>query len=201
MSIESLSFDQHRILADIVALHATDGFEADMTYGNGQFWNTPLLLRPPLCFDLEPTTTGVIKADCRRLPLQSASIGSAVCDLPFLTYIKAGRSHKDGAVSMSRRFSGYYSYDELSDSYKATLYEAGRVLRKGGVLVFKCQDIVHNHKLHPTHFYSIRWAEQAGFRLLDIFILAAKNRMPSPQKGTQRHARIHHSYFLVFKKV
>jgi len=102
---------------------------------------------------------------------------------------------------MSRRFSGYYSYDELSDSYKATLYEAARVLQRGGVLVFKCQDLIHNHRMHATHVNSIRWAEQAGFRLLDIFVLAAKNRMPSPQKGTQRHARVHHSYFLVLKKV
>jgi hypothetical protein len=30
--------------------------------------------------------------------------------------------------------------------------------------------------------------------------LPAKFRMPGPQKGTQRHARIFHSYFLVFER-
>jgi hypothetical protein len=29
--------------------------------------------------------------------------------------------------------------------------------------------------------------------------LTAKHRMPSPQKGKQRHARIFHSYFLVLE--
>ena len=80
------------------------------------------------------------------------------------------------------------------------LAEAHRVLKPGGVLVFKCQDVIHNHKMHATHVNVCNWAEYEGFRLLDLFVLPAKSRMPGPQKGTQRHARVFHSYFLVFVK-
>jgi hypothetical protein len=35
-----------------------------------------------------------------------------------------------------------------------------------------------------------------------MFILAANHRMPSPNRaGAQKHARIFHSYFLVFKRL
>jgi hypothetical protein len=54
--------------------------------------------------------------------------------------------------------------------------------------------------MHATHVNVCNWAEHEGFRLLDLFILPAKSRMPGPQKGTQRHARVFHSYFLVFVK-
>ena len=101
---------------------------------------------------------------------------------------------------MSARFSGYYRYQDLAASYRAVLLESARVLKEKGVLVFKCQDIVHNHQLHPTHIHAVRWAAEAGLRLLDLIVMPAKHRMPSPQKGTQRHARIYHSYFLVFTK-
>jgi len=78
------------------------------------------------------------------------------------------------------------------------------VNNKKGIFVIKCQDIIHNHRLHPTHVYTIQWAENL-FNLKDLYILAAKSRMPMPQKENearriQRHARIFHSYFLVFQR-
>jgi hypothetical protein len=134
------------------------------------------------------------------LPLGPATIASCVFDPPFLTYVKNGRDHKAGSVAMSARYGGYYTYDELEDHYRGTISEAYRVLKPKGVLVFKCQDIIHNHKIHCTHFRVILMAEIEGFRLKDLFILTAKSRMPGPQKGQQQHARVFHSYFLVFEK-
>ena len=102
---------------------------------------------------------------------------------------------------MARRFAGYWRYDELMDHYRASLEEFSRVLKKRGVVVMKCQDIIHNHKMHPTHINAVSWAAEAGFRLKDLFILAKKHRMPRPnRKGPPKHARVHHSYFLVFEK-
>lgn len=41
-----------------------------------------------------------------------------------------------------------------------------------------------------------------GFRLLDLFVLSAKHRLPSPNRvGIQKHARIFHSYFLVLERI
>jgi len=101
---------------------------------------------------------------------------------------------------MAKRFSGYCDYKELTDHYIATISEVYRILSNKGIFVFKCQDIVHNHKLHCTHINVVKWAESAGFGLVDLFILGAKHRMPVGKMCTQQHARIYHSYFLVFMK-
>jgi hypothetical protein len=196
--IRSVYESQHKILEAISALHCPNWFDADLTYGNGSFWKG--LKRPAQCYDITPLSDGVIQADSRSLPIKDSSLQSAVFDPPFLTYVQKGRAHKSGKVAMTARFGGYYTYGELEDHYKGTLKEARRVLKPLGRLVFKCQDIIHNHRMHCTHANVIQWASAEGFRLMDLFVLPAKFRMPGPQKGTQRHARIFHSYFLVLER-
>jgi hypothetical protein len=196
--LRSVYENQHDILDAIKSLHCPEGFECDMTYGNGQFWKRQP--RPKYCFDIDPQQPEATQADSRALPLPPSSLSNCVFDPPFLTYVKKAREHKGGKVAMTARFGGYWRYDELEDHYRDTISEAYRVLRPKGKMIFKCQDIIHNHKMHCTHYRTIMMAEIEGFRLADLFILPAKHRMPSPQKGTQRHARVFHSYFLVFEK-
>lgn len=192
--IKSVNYDQSEILRDIISLHVPGGFECDLTYGNGSFYKN---VNPPaLCFDKEPLSKHVIAACSTSIPLKDESVSSVVFDPPFLTYIKSGRNHKS---IMGKRFSGYWRYSELEDHYQKTIADACRVLKKKGVLVFKCQDIIHNHKLHSTHINVVNWAKDM-FRLKDMFILAAKNRMPVGVTHKQQHARIYHSYFLVLEK-
>lgn len=198
MMLQSLYHTQDEILHAIRQLHCPGGFECDMTYGNGAFWRR--IARPRLCFDLQRLAPHVVAADSRMLPVEPGSLSNVVFDPPFLTYVKNGRDHAGGKCAMTKRFGGYYTYDELEDHYRDTLSEAYRVLQHRGKMVFKCQDIIHNHRMHCTHVRVIQMAEIEGFRLADLFILCAKSRMPGPQKGTQRHARIWHSYFLVLEK-
>lgn len=195
--VRSFYYSQDVILKSIIKLHCPSGFDADLTYGNGSFWRK--INKPKLCFDATPLQEHVKQADSRSLPVETASLNSVVFDPPFLTYVKNGRAH-NGKVRITSRFGGYYLYDELEQHYRGTLAECYRVLAKGGVMVFKCQDIIHNHRMHCTHANVIEWAKACGFRLLDLFVLPAKHRMPGPQKGTQRHARVFHSYFLVLKR-
>lgn len=196
--VKSIYYDQKEILGAIQSLHCPEGFDVDVTYGNGVFYSEGK--RPSHCFDIQPLHEGVVQACSTRLPLADRSVRSVVFDPPFLTYVRNGRDHKDGAVRMTARFGGYWTYGELTDHYRGTLKEAARILQPGGVMVVKCQDIIHNHKMHCTHANVIAWAQEFGFRLRDLFVLAAKHRMPGPQKGTQRHARIYHSYFLVLER-
>ena len=197
--VRSLEYDQLRIIASIRRLHLGGAmFEVDASFGNGGFWPD---VEPPLCFDVEPLRPHVRQASSTALPLGDATVSSIMFDPPFLTYIRSGRDG-NGGMRLAKRFAGYWTYDELAGHYRGSLHEFGRVLRRGGVLTFKCQDIVHNHKLHATHVNVIAWAEAEGFRLLDLYVLAATHRLPAPnRKGAQKHARIFHSYFLVFEKV
>ena len=146
---------------------------------------------------IDESLKDVTVASSDSIPLDDNSVSSFVFDPPFLTYIRAAREG-NGNMVMSKRFSGYWRYDELENHYKATLDEAARVLKYKGIMVFKCQDIIH--KMHCTHANVINWSSNL-FRLKDLFVLAAKNRMPSPnRKGTQKHSRIFHSYFLVLER-
>ena len=191
---KSVYLDQDDILRAIVALHCPDGFDADISYGNGAFYSA--MRAPALKFDIDPQATGVVQASSDCLPLDDSSINSVVFDPPFLTYVRAGREG-NGKMIMARRFAGYWTYKELEKHYRATLKECARVLKKKGVLVFKCQDIIHNHKMHCTHANVIKWAAEHGLSLLD---LPAARRLPAPnRKGKQKHARIFHSYFLVLQ--
>jgi hypothetical protein len=198
--IQSLSFDQEYIIKSIMELCGIDRFDADVTYANGGFWKN--LPHPNLKFDLDPQTPDTVQANSMFLPLDECSIESMMFDPPFLTYIKQGREHN---TVMSKRFGGYWRYDELEMHYRGTIFEAHRVLKKKGILVVKCQDIIHNHAMHCTHINVVNWAA-GNFRLKDLFVLAAKHRMPMPEsttanKRTQKHARVHHSYFLVLEKI
>ena len=197
--IKSVSYNQDEIIKSITELHVPGGIQCDITYGNGAFYRN--IKRPKLCYDIHPLANFVVKADSRCIPNKKNSISSIMFDPPFLTYINGGRNHNS---IMGKRFSGYWSYDQLKSHYKATLREVSRVLVPRGKLVFKCQDIIHNHRLYCTHHKVIGWAEEYGLELCDLFILCAKNRMPvraaKHGKQRQKHARIYHSYFLVFEK-
>ena len=197
--IRSVYYDQREIIRGIIKLHAPCGIECDVTYGNGNFWRD--ITPPPYKFDIDPQVEGVEQSCSTSLPLADASMGSLMFDPPFLTYVRAAREG-NGSMKMARRFGGYWRYEELVEHYTGTIIEAARVLKKGGVMVVKCQDIIHNHKMHCTHASVIGWAADSGMRLLDLFVLPARHRLPAPNRaGTQKHARSFHSYFLVFKKV
>ena len=199
-TIRSVYDDQHEIIRSIMALNSIDCFDVDLTYGNGKFWVD--IPQPKNCFDIDPLFEYVVKASSVAIPLSDCSVKSIIFDPPFLTYIKQGREHNS---IMGKRFSGYWSYSELQEHYTKTIFDAHRVLAKKGVLVIKCQDIIHNHALHPTHINITEWAKNK-FRLKDLFILTAKHRLPMPQKQNekmrvQKHARVFHSYFMVLEKI
>jgi tRNA G10 N-methylase Trm11 len=198
--IQSVSHDQDYIIKSIMDLCGIRWFDADLTYGNGGFWKN--LPEPIFKFDIDPQNDQTQQASSTNVPIDDDRLSSVIFDPPFLTYIKAGREH--GSV-MGKRFSGYWRYDELEEHYRGTIKEAHRILFKKGIFVIKCQDIIHNHRMHCTHINVVNWA--AGmFRLKDLFVLAAKHRMPMPEKDgekkrKQQHARVHHSYFLVLERL
>ena len=134
--IRSVYYEQDDILKSIMTLCEIEHFDADVTYGNGKFYDS---IQPPLFkFDISPQVEDVTECSSDNLPLLDGQINSLVFDPPFLTYVRAAREG-NGNMIMAKRFGGYWRYDELEDHYKKTLIEANRVLGKRGIMVFKCQ--------------------------------------------------------------
>lgn len=105
--IRSVYSSNQEILAGIKQLYCPEGFECDLTYGNGSFWKN--LEKPKFCFDITPLHDGVIAANSENIPLDNESLNNCVFDPPFLTYVKNRREHND-KVAMTSRFGGYYKY-------------------------------------------------------------------------------------------
>ena len=192
--IKSISYNQDEILQWIIKLYCPDGFEVDPTYSTGNFYkNIP---EPKYKFDIKPQSKYVDKADCRHLPFANEAVASIMFDPPFI----ATTSKKKTGI-IRNRFGGYNNIPKaLWSMYHESLAEFARILRDGGVLVFKCQDAIESRKQYFSHVEIFNKAISVGFYPKDMFVLLAKSRLISPNAHNQQHARKFHSYFLVFLK-
>ena len=82
--------------------------------------------------------------------------------------------------------------------YYNSLKEFYRILRDGGIVIFKCQDQVSSGRQHFVHVWIMNKAMNLGFYPKDLFILLSKNRLTDNRM--QQHARKFHSYYWVFQK-
>lgn len=207
MTILSAGADQQQILCDIAALH-NEGqpFHADIFYGSGSFWTgVAEPLKPALRLDLTPvwkatkgqpdseSTDVNIQADARRLPFATGSVRSIVADPPFI--------HAAGKDSiMGQRFGSYPSQRVLKQMYWGALMEIQRCLVVGGLVVWKCQDIVESGEQCWTHLDIMSNLRTCGIPVVDLFILVKKGQLVGHNHARQAHARRNHSYFIVAKK-
>lgn len=195
--IKTISYDQHDIIADIQALHCPEGFEVDPTYSSGKFYDDPRIIEPKFRSDLIPKYDYVEKHDAKSLPFEDGTVASIMFDPPFL----AGYTKDKPTGVIGERFHGFRYIPDLWDWYVECLMEFHRILKPGGVLVFKCQDTVSSGKQWFSHCEIYNWATAGGgFIPKDLFILLAKNRMIGHNHANQKHARKFHSYFWVFEK-
>lgn len=189
----SLSFDQTKILKDIIRLYlAGQAFDADVTYSKGVFWKR--LPEPKLKFDIAPQAEDVIEASADDLPLDDNSLQSLMFDPPFIP----SKSNVPGKIKA--RFSSFKNQDEMWGFYERALCEFWRVLAPRGILVVKCQDTVSSGKNIMSHYHVERAAYELGFECLDLFILGNRSILMSPNMRNQQHARKSHSFMFVFQK-
>ena len=199
--IKSFSFQEQELIADILHLHCKDkNIELDATYSIGKFYRQKhkdkQLIKPPIYkFDLSPQLEDVKQSCSTNLPLQNDIINVMMFDPPFM-FEKRIRENNN---IQKKRFTMYENgFDELKKHYIGTLKEAYRILKKNGILIFKCQDFTDS-KTTLTHCLVYQWATIIGFYAKDLFILLSKGAIAN-KNLTQRHARKYHSYFFVFVK-
>ncbi len=192
--IQTINFDQHEIIENILELHSPWGIDVDPTYCRGGFYRR--IPRPKYCFDINPAGPEIQKADCRQLPLPRGSIRSIMFDPPFMA-----TTHKNGNMGlMAGRYSYVDTMEDLHSLYLDSLKEFWRILLPAGRLIFKCQDAVNSRINHFTHVWVMNEAEKLGFRAIDLFVKLNKSAPRAWNHNRQFFARKLHSYFWVFKK-
>lgn len=200
--IKSVSYDQSEIISSILSLHVPSGkIDLDPTYSKGLFYKNTGICDPEFRFDINPVVNGCHYGDSRFLPIEDESINCEMFDPPFLATTGASLEKDDSSNRINKRFGVYPSENELKQMYIDSLKEAYRILKPGGIMIFKCQDKVSSGKQYMNHVFVANEAEKIGFYLKDLFILIAKNRLVADwQLKNQKHARKFHSYFWVLKK-
>lgn len=184
------------IIKAIIDLHNNgNNFDLDPTYSKGVFWKG--LIPPAMKSDLFPKTEDTIQASADNLPLESESLSSIMFDPPFV--VRDVSKKHTGIIA--NRFWAFRSVPELWEFYDRSLKEFNRILKKGGIVAFKCQDLVTNGRQWISHFEIMKSAEKYGYHIKDIFILYRGDHVLfSPNMKKQKHARKTHCYYIVLEK-
>jgi len=190
--IKSVIYSDTEFFNAIRDLYKIERIDLDPTYSKGNFYKE--IQKPLYRFDIEPKSKDVQKADCRDLGFNNDELESIVFDPPFLFRNRPSKNNDKNCG----RFAYFKSFQELLWMYKNSLNEFYRILKRGGYLFFKCQDMTDN-RFYYTHCEVKDMAIDVGFKVEDLFILVAKNRIWHSE-NKQRHARKFHSYWWVFKK-
>lgn len=135
--IKSIYESDQEILKNISILYnQSRQFHLDPCYSVGSFYDG--IAKPLLKFDKLPQTTGVVENDILNgLPMPDSSVESIVFDPPFMFETRK----RENLNIMKKRFSMFHGgFKELEEMYKKALLEFNRILIKGGIVAFKCQD-------------------------------------------------------------
>lgn len=178
------------LFPNILRLHVPEGSViADVTFGKGVFWRnvdtSKYVLKPSDLMD------GI---DFRSLPHEDGSIDALVLDPP---YMHDGKTvHKALNKNYRNNHDPTTSHASVIRLYAGGILEAARVLKKGGVIIVKCQDETESGKQRLSHMELIQQLELLGFEIVDLFVLV-QDRDPIMRHDHQNSARKNHSYAIV----
>jgi len=193
--IKSIQNSDRDILLAIKQLYLDgENYDLDPCYSTGKFYED--LERPIIKMDKTPQNIEIVENDILNgIPLKNKYVKSIVFDPPFMF----GTHGQTKNNIMTKRFTMFDNWKQLKDMYKKSLSEFYRILIKGGIVAFKCQDYTDS-KTTLTHCYVHNWAIEQGFKVEDLFIMAFKGGRIWNSNLVQRHARKYHSYWIVLKK-
>ena len=194
---KSVFENEQELLQAIIDIHlGGKDIECDPMYFKGNFYKDGVS-KPKYIFDIKPQVPECKQGNAMKLNecgINNNSLDSIILDPPFLFGIHG----KTKEYYSSKTHTIFKNFDFLASTYKEILFQAYKVLKKKGILVFKCQDYTDS-KTTFTHCFVKEWAEEWGFYAKDLAILVKPNKIYNGNL-TQRHLRKIHTYFLVFVK-
>jgi hypothetical protein len=164
----------------------------DATFGRGAFW-TKLPGKPSIQHDI-----AIDQVDCRHLPEPDSSVDVLVLDPPYRpTHGSQGFSSNGLASAYQLGTQGLDTINDVLSLYSEALAEAARVVKPGGRVLVKCQDMSYGHRLHLVSLDVLRSMVESGFEFVDQFILLNQSRLTSSKWQVQERARRSHSVLWV----
>lgn len=176
----------------------------DATYGKGIFWqridrtqydtyiNDPKDPAPEDPPDLHRHTLGTIALNlgvsyttCYR------KWDAFILDPP---YMHGGKTVKPSINDCYRNANT--THTSIVRMYAMGLLEAAKLLRKGGLVLVKCQDEIESGRQQWTHVELMDLLKAFGYVLRDMFVLVQTGK-PAMREGYQHTARKNHSYLLI----
>lgn len=163
----------------------------DVTWGRGVFWKS-LPGLPTIRHDLQ--LDGI---DCRHLPEADNSVDVLVFDPPYRPSHGSTLPEGHGLETAYALNGSLDTINDVIQLYRDGIREAARVVKPGGRILVKCQDMSYGHRLHLVSLDILREILQAGFEFVDQFILVNQSQSRSGQWKTQERARRSHSVLWV----
>jgi hypothetical protein len=197
-TIHGISAD---VLAQILSIYVRPGsIIADLTFNTGGFWrNLDISGYTLIASDLFSFPGLDLRADMRNLPFRPGSFHAVIMDPP---YGNASTSPRTDSLEKRFNLQSVKTPAGILALYRDAIPEAHRILKKRGVLILKCQDMVDGGRQHFMSVDICNHARSIGFRGEDKFNMVppGKPRMRHRDRP-QQHARKNHSEFWVFRKV
>lgn len=190
-SVSAIVGDNAALMENVAKLWIVESDRVvDVTFGRGVFWRR-LPGLPHVGHDI--AGDGV---DCRETPHDSGSVDVVAFDPPYRPTHGSAMDESNG-LAQAYQLGGLETMNDVLDLYEAGICEAARILRPGGRLLCKCQDMSYGHRLHLVSLDVLRLMLQSGFDFADQFVLVNGTRLASPQWEKQERARRAHSVMWV----
>ena len=182
-----------------IYLHDKRTFDCDLTFGRGGFYSdglpVPDYRYDKFLFGDNGPKRNRVKSLDEAESLPDNIFGSVVIDLPI-----------DIDNDKKSRTDAFESLNKMFDAYHDMIALASRLLKPGGILVFKTVDFVLRNDEGATYCgqwatdHAIDYALEMGFDLTDRFILARRQSLITSGSAKVRSG-LKHGYFLVFTKL
>ena len=185
----------------------------DPTYGAGGWWRLWHPLEGAI-HGFTPTNAWYWPVD-NEFPLKSTlpgpwdfrdmGVGSEVFDAVAFDppYVSVGGRATSGIRGMHDAYGmggAPTTPQGVQTDIAAGLKECFRVVKKGGIVLVKCQSYVSSGKLWPGTFLTYQAAMTIGFQLVDHFVHVSGPRPQPDGRGPQKHARRNQSDLLVLRR-